>query len=298
MKRILIIGEHSYIGTSFREYAAEYAPEMKVDVISARNQKWKEADFSAYDSILHVAGKAHADIGNVTEDVKKEYYEVNYNLAVEVANAAKEAGVRQFIYLSSIIIYGDSAPVGKTKIISTDTKPAPANFYGDSKLKADLAIQKLNNVDFKTAVLRLPMVYGAGSKGNYLLLSKMAKRLPFFPNIKNQRSMLYIGNLCEFIRELIQNEAAGVFYPQNSEYTITAEMVERIADAAGKSIHLSSFFNPWIRMIGKTHGKIGQLANKAFGSCVYEKELSQYRNNTYQVYGLEDSIRRTEGQKI
>lgn len=297
-KKILVIGEHSYIGTAFRDYMEKYDPAAEVVMVSARDGKWKTADFSSCDSVLHVAGKAHADVGNVSEEEKKEYYKVNYELAVEVANAAKTAGVRQFIYLSSIIIYGESAPVGKQKVISADTKPEPANFYGDSKLQADLAVQALGDEKFKTAVLRLPMVYGAGSKGNYPLLAKMAKKLPFFPNISNARSMIYIENLCEFIREIIAYEDAGIFYPQNPEYTVTARMVGLIADAAGKQICLTSFFNPFIRLAGKMPGKIGKLTNKAFGNCVYEKELSRYRNNTYQVCQFEDSIRRTEGVQL
>lgn len=296
MKKVLVVGEHSYISTSFQNYVEKYAPDIEVTFISARDDKWKEADFGSYDAILHVAGKAHADVGNVTEEVKQEYYKVNYELAVEVANAAKNAGVRQFIYPSSIIIYGESAPFGKEKVISNDTEPMPANFYGDSKLKADLAIQKLNDEKFKTAVVRLPMVYGAGSKGNYPVLAKMAKKLPFFPEVKNERSMIYVENLCEFFRQLIEHEDAGVFYPQNAEYTVTAKMVELIADHAGRHIHLSTFWNPFVKLAGKMPGKIGQLANKAFGNCVYAKELSRYRGNTYQVYGLAESIRRTEGQ--
>lgn len=296
MKRVLVVGEHSYIGTTFSEYIKKHEPAMEVKRISARDEKWKAVDLAEFDCVLHVAGIAHADVGNVSEKVKQEYYKVNYELAVEVANAAKMAGVRQFIYLSSIIIYGESAPLGKQKVISKDTKPAPANFYGDSKLQADLAIQALNGGEFKTAVLRLPMVYGRGSRGNYPLLAKMAKKLPFFPNIRNERSMIYIENLCEFIKEIIEYGDSGVFYPQNSEYTVTAKMVECIADAADRSVHLSAILNPFIYLAGKMPGKIGQLSNKAFGNCVYEMKLSEYRDNIYQVCGFEESIRRTEGQ--
>lgn len=295
MKHILVIGKNSYIGTSFQKYAAVYAPELKVTLVGARDEAWKSVDFGGYDVVVHVAGKAHADIGNVTEEVKQEYYDVNYKLAVEVAHTAKEAGVRQFIYPSSMIIYGESAPVGKKKVITRDTLPEPSNFYGDSKLQADLAIQELATENFKTAVLRLPMVYGEGSKGNYPILAKMAKKLPFFPEIKNERSMLYIGNLCEFLREIIENGDGGVFYPQNAEYTVTSEMVSLIADVVGKKLHLSSFLAPFVRLAGKMPGKIGQLSNKAFGNCVYDKEMSRYQDNRYQVYSLADSIQRTEG---
>ena len=157
MKKVLIIGKHSYIGTSFASYAKTYAPELEVTSVSARDGAWRNTDFSDYDAILHVAGKAHADVGNVTEDVKKEYYDVNYKMAVEAADMAKNAGVKLFIYPSSMIIYGESAPLGKHKVITKDTIPVPANFYGDSKLQADLALQKMSDETFQTAVLRLSM---------------------------------------------------------------------------------------------------------------------------------------------
>lgn len=218
MKRVLITGQHSYIGTSFEHYIRKYCPRWQVDSISVHGDGWKQYDFGGYDAVLHVAGKAHADTGRVSEEVKREYYRVNCDLAREVAEAAKSAGVRQFIYPGSIIIYGESAPYGRQKMITADTKPAPANFYGDSKWQADLAVRGLADGAFHVAVLRLPMVYGAEGKGNYPMLSKLAKWLPVFPAVQNSRSMLYIENLCELIREIVEQGEGGVFFPQNAQY--------------------------------------------------------------------------------
>lgn len=296
MKRILVIGEHSYIGTSFRDYIQKNEPDLEVALAGARDEAWKRVDLSRYDAVLHAAGKAHADVGRVSEQEKREYYRVNFELAVEAAKASKAAGVRQFIYPSSVIIYGEAAPIGKQKVITRDTEPSPANFYGDSKLLADLAIQKMNGGEFKTAVLRLPMVYGPNSRGNYPILAKMAKRLPVFPNIRNERSMLYIENLCELFREIIKFEDGGLFYPQNAEYASTSDLVKWIADAAGKKIRLLKLANPLAYLAGIMPGKARMLANKAFGSCVYDQDMSRYRDNGYQKYGFIESIRRTEGK--
>ncbi len=231
MKRVLITGQHSYIGTSFENYIRKYCPRWQVDSISVHGDGWKQYDFGGYDAVLHVAGKAHADTGRVSEEVKREYYRVNCDLAREVAEAAKSAGVRQFIYPGSIIIYGESAPYGRQKMITADTKPAPANFYGDSKWQADLAVRGLADGAFHVAVLRLPMVYGAEGKGNYPMLSKLAKWLPVFPAVQNSRSMLYIENLCELIREIVEQGEGGVFFPQNAQYASTAEVVEAVSHA-------------------------------------------------------------------
>ena len=181
MKKILITGQSSYIGTSIQAYIGEHCKDWKVDTASVRNEAWKDIDFGSYDCVLHMAGKAHADVGHVSKDVKREYYEVNYELTKEVAKQAKKAGVKQFIYPGSVIVYGESAPYGTEKRITADTKPDPANFYGDSKWRADEAVQKLNSENFKTVVLRLPMVYGK----SFAKSLNMKTEVFFFRRMKN-----------------------------------------------------------------------------------------------------------------
>ncbi len=200
MKKVLITGANSYIGTSFEKYAQEHYPqEFQIDTVDMIDGSWRNKNFSNYDVVFHVAGIAHADVGHVTEEIKAKYYAINTDLAIETAQKAKNEGVGQFVFMSSAIIYGDSAPYGKQKVITKDTEPCPANFYGDSKWQADKGVRALADDMFKVTVLRPPMIYGKGSKGNYPVLAKMAKKLPVFPDIKNERSMLYIENLCEFL---------------------------------------------------------------------------------------------------
>ena len=199
-KKVLITGAGSYIGESFEAYAREhYADNFEIDTLDMMDEGWREKDFDGYDIVYHVAGIAHADVENVSEEIKKKYYAVNTDLALETAKKTKEAGVKLFVFMSSMIVYGESAPYGKQKMVTAETKPQPANFYGDSKWQADKGVRALADADFKVAVLRPPMIYGKGSKGNYPTLAKMAKKLPVFPDVKNRRSMLYIENLCEFL---------------------------------------------------------------------------------------------------
>lgn len=290
MKKIIVVGASGYIGNSFIEYCKREKRELQIQTLSVRDEEWKKQDFSGVDTVLYAAGKAHADVGHVAEEVKKEYYRVNCDLACEVAQKAKINGVQQFIYLSSAIIYGDSAPVGTAKVITADTMPAPANFYGDSKWKADQALQKMETDAFHVAVLRLPMVYGANSKGNFPLLEKMAQRLIVFPNIKNERSMIYIGNLCEFLGQLIEHGDGGIFFPQNATYSCTTKMVEEIAEAHGKKIHTCRVFTPFIWVLSRMPGKGGVLAKKAFGNLTYDLKLSHYWDDTYRRINTKASI--------
>jgi len=310
MKRILITGATGYIGTNVVHYLSEYNKRKGqecyiADCLSLRDAAWEDFDFSPYDTILHLAGKAHADIGHVSEETKQEYYNVNCELAVRTATKAKEQGVPHFVYLSSIIVYGDSANVGKRKCITANTKETPANFYGDSKWQAEQKLRALEEFGedkpFYVAVVRPPMVYGKGSKGNFPLLAKLAAKTPIFPNVRNERSMIYIENLVEFLRLLIDSGQGGVYLPQNAEYVTTAKMVKVIGEVQNKKICLLGVLNPFVWLASKLPGKIGGMANKAFGSLSIAKEFS-YKEMTgvlpeeikgYRICDFEESVYRS-----
>lgn len=293
MKKVLITGANSYIGTSFEKWIEENKLPMQIDTLDVKQESWRQSNFSGYDVVFHVAGIAHADVGKVTEEQKALYYKVNCDLTVECAEKAKAEGVGQFIFMSSIIVYGESAGIGEERVVTRDTPLTPANFYGDSKVKAEEALQPLMDESFKIVILRPPMIYGKGSKGNYPLLAKMARKLPFFPNVDNQRSMLYIGNLCKFISLMIFNEENGIFFPQNAEYVRTSEMVSAIAKVHGRKVRMVRAINPLLYLVGKTKGKTGRMINKAFGNMVYDREMSEYREQ-YQIFGFTDSVQLTE----
>lgn len=298
-KKVLITGANSYIGESFQVFAEEnYEKNFEIDTLDMLDPEWRKKDFSAYDIVYHVAGIAHADVGKASEEVKQKYYAVNTDLTIEVAEKAKKEGVKEFVFMSSMIVYGESAPYGKKKIIDKNTVPCPANFYGDSKLQADIGVRKLADTTFKVIVLRPPMIYGKGSKGNYPILAKLAKKLPVFPEVENERSMLHIDNLCEFlcqtmlIKESTNNSV--VLIPQNEEWTKTSDMVHEIANISGKNIKNLRLLAPIVWIASKIPGKIGELVNKAFGNNVYNQDMSKYEGIDYRMVDLKESIKKTE----
>ena len=298
-KKVLITGAGSYIGQSFINYAKKNYPDnFEIEELDLMETSWKNVSFSKYDIVYHVAGIAHADVGKVSEETKEKYYKVNTDLTVEVAKKAKEDGIREFIFMSSMIIYGESAPYGKKKVIDENTVPMPANFYGDSKLQADVAVRDLADNTFKVIVLRPPMIYGKESKGNYPVLAKIAKKLPIFPDVNNERSMLYIDNLCEFLCQIMlikeHNRNAIVLLPQNAEWTETSEMVKEIASVSGKKLIKMKILKPVVIMGSKIPGKIGGLVNKAFGNNCYMHKLSIYEGIQYQQINIKKSIYETE----
>ena len=269
MKRILITGANSYIGTSFEKYMAQWPEEYQVDTIDMVDGSWREKSFAGYDSVFHVAGIAHINTRKLDEAASEKYWAVNAELPVEVAGKSKNEGVKQFIFLSSMSVYGEHGSMKHPIVITADTQPNPKDIYGRSKLTAEEHLQKLQDAAFLVCVLRPPMIYGEGCKGNYQHLEKAAQSFPVFPDIMNQRSMLHIEGLSAFVKKAIDNMLSDVHLPQDADYVCTSLMVKRIAETRGKKIHLTTIFNPLLRLLS---GKLS-LVDKVFGSLIYARAL-------------------------
>lgn len=263
MKSILITGKNSYVGTNVENWLLKYPDKYKVDTLDMLDQNWKDFDFSKYDVVFHVAGIAHSTPKKSQEAL---YYKVNTDLVIETATIAKNAGVKQFIFMSSMIVYNK-----KEKRITIDTLPNPDNFYGNSKLQAEIGLQKLDSKDFRIVVLRPPMIYGPHSKGNFPKLMSFARKSFIFPNFKNKRSMLYIDNLSNSIKYLIDEEAQGTYFPQNSDYMCTSQIVRETAKLIGKKMWFTRIFNPVIYLF---RGFVNVI-NKMFSDSYYDLEMSK-----------------------
>lgn len=264
MKNILITGAGSYIGKALESYLNEF-DDYRIDTLDMTDSEWKSYDFSSYDTIFHVAGIAHVKEKRAN---KRLYDSVNCDMAIEVATIARSHGVKQFIFMSSMSIYADHKNIN----ITEHTPFRPKGYYGKSKLKADLAIQKMNCQEFKVAILRPPMIFGKDCKGNFPRLVKLTMKTPIFPKIKNRRSMLYIGNLCNFVKYIIDHDKSGVFFPQNPDYFCTSELVRMIADAKGKKTRFTRVFN-WA--VWLAYPFLKQI-RKLFGNLTYDKSLNSH----------------------
>lgn len=288
MRHVLITGAGSYVGTNVELWLRQFPDKYEIHTLDMRGNAWKQHDFSKYQVVFHVAAIVHLNSGRESASIRNQYYEVNTELAFETAEKAKISGVEQFIFMSSMSVYGE------TGYITHNTEPAPQSFYGDSKWQAEQRIQGLSDTGFKVAVLRPPMVYGKGAKGNYPVLSKLAGKTIVFPRTENRRSMVYIGNLCEFIRLLIDNEDEGLFFPQDKQWINTCDMVREIADVRNHHIWFTGMLRPCVMIGKKFPGRIGKMCRKAFGDCCYDMEMSEYRDE-YRIYSLAEAIEQTEG---
>lgn len=280
---ILIIGKNSYIGKNLKAWLNQYPEKYKTSTISVRDDRWKSYDFSKFDTVINCAGVAH--INNIQEGMKNLFYSVNRDLVYELGKKAKNDGVSHFIHLSSMNVYGDYCD----NITDRDVVN-PTSFYGDSKLQGDFELEKLKDNSFVISYIRPPFVYGKDCSGNFKTISKIAHLTPIFPDYKNKKSMIYIDNLCEFIRLIIDDKKGGVFTPQNKELISTTDLVAEIAINNNKKILFTKLFN-WILKLGNKKFK---TIRRAFGNDCYDLSLSDYYDFKYCVVNFQESIRRME----
>lgn len=287
MKKVLVTGVNSYIGTSFTKWISQYPDKYLVGSISLRDEYWKEHSFKDYDVVFHTAAIVH-----IKETDTDQYTKVNRDLTIELAKKAKKEGVKQFIFLSTMGVYGT-----ETGHITNNTIAVPKTPYAKSKYEAEQLLEELGDHDFHIAILRPPIVYGRNCPGNYSKLATLALKVPFFLNVDNKRSMIYIDNLSEFVRLLVDQGVSGLYYPQNKDYVNTTKLVKTIAEAHGKTLKITSIFN-WAVSFGLKQSK---TFRKVFGSFVYDKEMpgspSTVLNDEiieYETVSLEDSIKATE----
>lgn len=278
---ILITGAGSYVGTSVERWIKNHS-NYRVDTLDMLTDTWRDTDFSIYDVVYHVAGIAHV---NAKANMEALYYKVNRDLTIEVAQKAKAAGVKQFIFMSSMIVFHESRSL-KPEMITSDTQPCPNGFYGDSKLQAEKGLHELECDTFKVCILRPPMIYGPNSKGNFPRLIKLAAKTPVFPDFHNQRSMLYIDNLAEFVLQAVNRQLSGTFYPQNRELSDTVEIIRYFAKAQHHSIYFAKWLNPFVRLASH----FLQPINKMFGTYYYAPKMSQMPFE-YQLVSFEQSLK-------
>lgn len=285
MKRILITGANSFVGTSAAEYLAKWPGQYCVDTVDTVGEQWRRADFSAYDAVFHVAGIAHV---NPRPKMAPLYYRVNRDQTLEIAAHAARCGVGQFIFMSTMNVYGISPGLRPT-VITPPTLPSPGEFYGDSKFQAEEGLRKMATEQFRVAILRPCMIYGTNCRGNFPRLARLAMRTPVFPAWHCRRSMIYIDNVCEFVRQTIDRRLSGTFPLQNREVADTVEIVRHFARAKGHRLWCSRLFNPavWLGAL------LLKAPAKMFSDQYYLPEMTTY-DFDYQKVSFADSLEMIE----
>lgn len=257
MKRVLITGETSYIANRFAACLKEKPEEYTAKLLNLRDTSWHKEDLSQYDVVVHTAALVHK---KETPENAAQYYTVNRDLTIELAQKSKAEGVSQFLFLSTGSVYGLIEG-----IITKDTIPHPITNYGKSKLQAEEALIPMHGKDFSVAILRPLMVYGEGCRGNYRILEKLAQIAPVIPDYSNRRSLVSIENLCLQMMKIICASEGGYYFPHDPKDVCTCELIGQIAEAQGKHLRRLKVLNPAVSILLYT-----AVGKKAFGNLIYE----------------------------
>jgi UDP-glucose 4-epimerase len=284
--KILIIGKNSFIGNHIDEWLKKAG--HHVEQIDVLNDGWKVFDYSSYNAIVHVAGIVHQPKCQDWELYKR----VNTDMPVAIATLAKKQGVRQYVFFSTMGVYG----VGKKlrpNVIDGNT-PLPTNdnsMYGKSKLLAEIGLKGLEDEDFRIALVRPPSVYGKGCRGGYITgFTKIVKMLPVIPRVylDARQSFIYIDNLCECIRLIVENKLGGVFCPQDDEIPNANRLLKVISEGIGKKYRTSSFLGWCLHFVSFI-----PLVKKAYGGISYARDLSEMPNLNYVITPFEEGMKKT-----
>ena len=287
---ILIIGKNSYIGNHIDEWLSRYG--HKVAQLDVLTEDWKNYDYSPFDAIVHVAGIVHRP------DCKdwELYKRVNTDMPVKIATMAKEQGVKQYIYFSTMGVYQANKKLGASVV--DETTPLLSNsssFYGMSKLMAEEALTKLQEEGFSVAFVRPPSVYGKGCKGGYITgFKKIAQLFPIIPHAYENacQSFIYIDNLSECVRLIVENHLSGVFCPQDDEIPNANRLLEVICKGIGKTYRSSRLLGICLQLLSFI-----PLVKKAYGGIEYSRTLSDIPGLDYVVVSFEEGMRRTVSTK-
>lgn len=277
MSKILITGASGYLGSSFIDF---FHDKYKFIQFSLQKESIESIDFHNVNVVLHCAALVHQKI----EYTYEKYYEINVEYPVSLAKKAKASGVKQFVFISSIAVYGEDK-----QLVSGNTECNPVTFYGKSKLEAEKQLQALEDENFIVSIIRPPMVYGKNAPGNIASLVNLVKKVPILPlgKINNRRSFIYIGNLCNLIDVVIDKRISGIFLASDDKAISTTKLIELIAKELNKKVYLVRvpFFETLLKVVKPSFHK------RLYGCLEVDnsrtKEILDFKN----IYTVEDGIR-------
>jgi len=286
--RVVITGENSYIGNNIQSYIQNNDEEVEICQLDVVGEKWREFDFSGYDVVVHVAAIVHRKDIVVWEP----YNKINVELTLEIAKKAKSQGVKQFVFLSSMAVYGAEKSLSKKKsVISREYELNACSMYGRSKHLAEQKLTEIEDENFRVAIVRPPNVYGPGCKGGYITMyAAVVRKLPAIPKAFTsvKQSVIYIDNLSRFIYLLIVGQKRGVYTPQDSASISAVEIMQYISEALKLNKKTSNFWGLGLYLMSFL-----PLVRKGYGGVTYREDESHSEEFDYQLVSSKEGIERT-----
>ena len=291
MKKVLITGKNGYIAKHIKSWLEKDDTKYSVNLLDVRTDEWKKSSFAGVDVIIHTAGIVHQP------EIKEWdiYYKTNVLLTENLAIKAKAEGVIQFVFLSTMAVYGVGKAL-KPTIIYENTPCNPKGLYGKSKLHAEQKLKAIGDPSFRVSIIRPPNVYGYNCKGNYIRgFTKAVQAMPIipyaFPEVK--QSMLYIDNLTELVKIIIDESATGIFMPQDASPVSAVELMIKISKGMDKKTKTSKLLGYIVTLFGFT-----PIVKKVYGGLQYDDKLTTCFNKEYIICDFDESIKRTIHGKV
>ena len=278
MKSMVLTGSNGFVGSYFiNNYSQKYA----IQKFSFLNDDFTLLNLNDVNVVVHLSALVH-QMGGASD---AEYERVNVTQTLDLARKAKESGVGQFVFMSTVKVYGEEM----SSIYTERSMCIPQDEYGKSKLKAENELLKLEDESFKISIIRTPIVYGYGVKANIKNLVNLVQRILILPfvDIKNKRSMVYVGNLCHLIDVVIQSMACGIFLASDDKSLSTTNLIELIAKELHKKVYLVKipFFESLLKLLKPSFHK------RLYGSLEVDNSLTKERLNLENLYSVEDGIK-------
>lgn len=279
MMKILITGKNGSLSVAVSDYLNK-KDFCRTERISLRDESFLSHSFSGVDAVVHIAGATPQNTG-----AAEDYYTVNTELTRRFAEKCKKDGVRHFIYISSMAVYGVEQSMDKEKgTVTKDTPLNPLSDYGKSKLFAEQALGQIRDESFMLAVVRVPSIYGKG-KTEYLDQYRyLADKLPFIPIAfdDHYKSAVCVENLCELISLIAQNRCEGVFCPDDGLCSASDFCCAIYPDKKRSRIfgRLMEFFL-----------KRNERIRDYYGTVCYAGELSDAFDGKYRIIDFKEAVR-------
>ncbi|MFC2098661.1 NAD-dependent epimerase/dehydratase family protein [Bacteroidota bacterium] len=281
MTKILITGANSFVGTNFKIYSRY----RDVEEISLLNNEPEDIDFSKYNVVIHLAAIVHQS----KKITKSEYFQINKDLCLRVADNAKKAGISQFIFLSTVKVYGKFIP--ESGLLNEDSKCVPGDFYAQSKYEAEIGLIKRGDMNFTVSIIRTPLVYGERVKANMLRMVKLVDTNPLLPfgRMENKRDFTYIENLVSFIDQIISKNASGIFIVKDEKAISTTDLVNYLSKHLGRKVtlfKLPKLFRKFCTFFAP------DVMDRLYGSLEFDNEKTKMKINYKPPFSTEEGVRK------
>ncbi|OCH25524.1 NAD-dependent epimerase/dehydratase family protein [Aliivibrio sp. 1S128] len=303
MKTILLTGATGFVGSnllkidnSFHCVVRKSEPhtEQSIFTITALdgNTDWGGA-FNGIKSIIHLAGLAHSH--SYTEE---NYRTVNVDGTLRLASEAAIAGVKRFVFVSSIGVNGTATYETPFTEVS---KASPHNAYAQSKYDAEIGLQKIaEKTGLEVVIVRPTLVYGINAPGNFGLLTRLVNRVPFLPfgSAKNKRDFISVNNLADLLITCAKHpDASGhTFLASENETVSIKEFTNAIAEGLDSGLIQLPFPMIFIRLVGKLTGKLAMVEQLVGNLEVDSSNLKEVLGWT-PPYTMEESMAFLKEQK-